>query len=298
MNNHPIMSDKAIECRCYSRSLLIVSGALLRPIIFFATFAALLLLSCLVTVKAEINALTPRIDRTDVPAPEFMVYRVEPTNTATRNVLRKLEPYQLRILEKINRADRQHLPKLPEIVVPGQWVHNELIYSPLPRNDLWAVKYAKALVVDQRIQAFGAYEYGRLVRWGPVSTGRRSRPTPPGFYHLNWRSRGRHSTVNPRWYMPWYFNFDNARGLSMHAYSLPGYPASHACVRLLEYDAKWLYDWGEQATVAADQRTILKYGTPVWIVGRYNYKSTPPWRLLPGPSHRPGGSPDEALRNP
>lgn len=90
--------------------------------------------------------------------------------------------------------------------------------------------------------------------------------------------------------MPWHFNFDNAKGLSLHAYSLPGYPASHACVRLLEDDAKWLYDWGDQATVDIDRRTVLKYGTPVLIAGRYGYKSAPPWRLDLGPPHRFGSN--------
>lgn len=95
-----------------------------------------------------------------------MAYRIEPVTAATRSLLRKLEPYQLLILEKINRADRLHLTKLPEIIVPERWERNELIYSPLPQNYPWADKFSMAIVVEQPLQAFGAYEYGRLVRWG------------------------------------------------------------------------------------------------------------------------------------
>jgi hypothetical protein len=37
---------------------------------------------------------------------------------------------------------------------------------------------SKLLVVDQRGQAFAAYEHGSLVRWGPVSSGRAPMATP------------------------------------------------------------------------------------------------------------------------
>jgi hypothetical protein len=51
--------------------------------------------------------------------------------------------------------------------------------------------------------------------------------------------------VDPDWLMPWYWNLDNRTGLAMHAYGLPGHPASHGCIRLLENDAIWLHDWAE-----------------------------------------------------
>jgi len=37
----------------------------------------------------------------------------------------------------------------------------------------------------------------------------------------------------------------NKRGHSFHQYELPGHPASHGCIRLLERDATWIYDWGK-----------------------------------------------------
>ncbi|MGR8935214.1 MAG: L,D-transpeptidase [Gammaproteobacteria bacterium] len=219
-----------------------------------------------------------------------MHYRLEYRSAATAKQLRSLQPYQLTLVEKLNRADRKHLPKLFAVVFPERWTRDELAYSPLSQNDLWAAQYSKAIVIDQPLQAFGAYENGHLVRWGPVSTGRRSNRTPSGLFHLNWRSRGRHSTVNPRWYMPWYFNLDNAHGLSMHAYDLPGYPASHACVRLLESDAQWLFYWGEPGELSADRRFMLKQGTPVLIIGRYDFTAPAPWRspayLFPSPNPR------------
>jgi hypothetical protein len=146
------------------------------------------------------------------------------------------------------------------------------------------------------VAGIGAYEQGRLVRWGPVSTGRRETRTPSGAFHLTWRSKGRNSTDNAAWFLPWYFNFHNERGISFHQFDLPGYPASHACVRLLERDATWLYGWGDQWTLDEAKRRVVTPGTPVLIIGEYDYGSPPPWLDLDALSRRvvleaPGGPP-------
>ena len=187
---------------------------------------------------------------------------------------------QLAILEKLNRVDVTHMNRLPSLVVPEIWLDDETGYSPLPLCSAWAAAHTKAIVVNQPSQVFGGYERGKLVRWGPVSTGREAHPTLSGLHHLNWKSRGRTSTIDSDWYMPWYFNFHNDRGLAFHEYALPGRPASHACIRMLERDAKWLFDWGEGWTL--DQRgwEVLEPGTPVWIIGHYDFDSPPPWRSL------------------
>ena len=245
-----------------------------------APLRGLLLLALLLTAgKAAAEAA-----KTAQPGVESAGYALVKSSKARERFLRNLDTLQLNILEKLNRADRPHLSRLREIVVPAaapaRWKWDDLAYSPLPRSYPRFAGSPKALVVHQPWQVFGAYEYGKLVRWGPVSSGKRSTQTPPGSFHLNWRSTGRHSTVDPRWFMPWYFNFDNVKGLSLHEYILPGYPASHACVRLLRRDAQWLYGWGEQQRWDAERKTVLEHGTPLLIVDRYDFKSPPPWRSL------------------
>ena len=113
---------------------------------------------------------------------------------------------------------------------------------------------------------------------GAVSTGSEKNPTPSGLFHLNWRSKGHRSTVNRSWYLPWYFNFSNKTGHSFHQYELPGEPASHGCVRLLQRDAKWVYDWGRTWTLDDRGWNILENGAPVIILGEYPHGETPPWR--------------------
>jgi hypothetical protein len=121
-------------------------------------------------------------------------------------------------------------------------------------------------------------QFGTLAHWGPVSTGGGVSSTPSGPFTLNWRSKGHTSTVDPDWFMPWYFNFGNHEGLAFHAYALPGEPASHGCVRLLQRDAQWLFEWGETWSVDASGTRVLKTGTPVFVIGQYDFEAAPPWR--------------------
>ncbi len=210
---------------------------------------------------------------------ESLAYRIQGLADGELELRERFDERQIGILEQLNRRDLRHLASLKEIVVPATWYEDEREYSPLPRHYAWAAAHPKAIVVHQPWQVFGAYENGVLVRWGAVSSGRRSAPTPAGLFHLNWRSRGRCSTVCADWYMPWYWNFDNERGLALHEFALPGYPASHSCIRLLERDARWFYDWGESWKLDADGRTILRPGTPLFIVGEYDFDAPPPWTL-------------------
>ena len=189
-------------------------------------------------------------------------------------------PQQTATLEKLNRVDAAHMDRLTLLVIPDLWLNHDTAYSPLPLTSPWAAAHAKALIVHQPSQVFGAYAGGQLIRWGPVSSGRKAHPTPSGMYHLNWRSRGRSSTIDPDWFMRWYFNFQNDRGLAFHEYALPGRPASHACVRLLARDAKWLFDWGEGWVLDERCWEVIDPGTPVWIVGQYDFGAPPPWRSL------------------
>lgn len=189
--------------------------------------------------------------------------------------LARFKPNELGLLEKLNRADRKHLPRLDRVVVPSEW-RSELEFSPFPATYAAAATMPKLLVVDQPSQAFAAYEHGRLVYWGPTSTGRQAKPTPSGRYDLNWRARTRTSTLSGEWRLNWYFNFHNFRGLAFHEFDLPGTPASHACVRLLARDAMWIYQWGQSWLLdAAGQLT--QPGTPVVIVGQYAFDADKPW---------------------
>lgn len=181
----------------------------------------------------------------------------------------------------LNRIDLEHLRDGATLVVPDPPATLRAL-SPFPEAlGVAAPAATKLLLVSRRIQAFAAYESGMLVRWGAVSTGRRETPTPAGLFATNWRSKLRRSTDNAAWLLPWYFNFINETGVSFHQFDLPGSPASHACVRLMEADAKWIYDWAESWVLADQGRRIEVYGTPVVVFDDYAFDAPAPWLRLP-----------------
>jgi hypothetical protein len=192
---------------------------------------------------------------------------------------RQLGPDRLALVEKLNRADVAHLRRLPVLVIPASG-DDELRHSPLPLTYGWASGFPKAIVAHLPSQVFGAYEHGSLVRWGPISSGSARHPTPSGLFHLNWKSRGRRSSMNPAWFLRWYFNFERKRGIAFHEHPLPGRPVSHACIRLLERDARWLFDWGEQRVLDRRGGNVIHPGTPVLILGQYDFDAPPPWHSL------------------
>jgi hypothetical protein len=226
-----------------------------------------------------VTAPEPEID----PEPSIVNFYKHPINKsgAFKALIEEFGETEAKIILYVNRIDSKYLRRLDTLVVPENLKEDIIFYAPFPRILKKAEDVRKLLVFSRRIQAFAAYEYGKLVNWGPTSTGKRSTPTPAGLYFTNWKAKSTISTVNSEWILPWAFNLDNRQGISIHQYEMPGYPASHACARLLEEDAKWIYYWAEQWILTRDERSILGYGTPVIIFGDYDFKETAPWKLLP-----------------
>ena len=196
-----------------------------------------------------------------------------------RALERRLGPDAFSVVLRLNRVDLAHARQGDTLVVPATLDWTRL--SPFP-DTLPAGLPPKLLIVSARVQAFGAYEAGQLVRWGPVSTGRREKVTPQGLYHANWRQRTRASTFNDEWVLNWYVNLSSFDGISLHQYELPGRPASHSCVRLLEDDAGWLYQWVDTWKLApGDRRRVLEQGTPVAVLDEYAFGRRRPWKRLP-----------------
>lgn len=185
------------------------------------------------------------------------------------------------IILAINRISSSVIRKGKVLVMPDTLLPSMLDYSPYPGTLPGFDSIPKLILISLRIQAFAIYENGWLTRWGPVSSGKKSTPTPAGLFHTNFKAEVKISSENSDWIMPWYFNFYARRGIAMHQYFLPGYPASHACVRMQEKDAKWIFDWAEQWKLSSRTGAVIKTGTPVIIFGEYAYGKTQPWLNLP-----------------
>ena len=149
---------------------------------------------------------------------------------------------------KVNRYDRRHIPAGKTVLFPVD-IEKASKYIPIPQvlDDSRGEREIRVYLAQQY---FGAYEDGKLLFWGPVSSGKKSRPTWPGKFFVNYKQRYKRSIKYHNAPMPYSINYSG--GYFIHEQSLPGYPASHGCIRLLMTDAKKLFNWvktGDLVTV-------------------------------------------------
>ena len=97
------------------------------------------------------------------------------------------------------------------------------------------------IIVSIAKQRVTAYANGTLVGRAPVSTGVPDHPTPMGVFTVISKSRWHVSNIYSGAPMP-YMQRITWSGIALHAGKLPGYPASHGCIRLPEHFAARL--WG------------------------------------------------------
>lgn len=219
----------------------------------------------------------------EIKVPKMIVnYRLDSlVNTSQIDSFQnKYNQEEKKIIFALNRIDYGRLRVGSKLVIPDTLVIDLMKYSPFPKNLEILDSIPKTILIAQRIQGFALYENGKLIKWGPVSSGKRSTPTPNGLHYTNYKAKLKISTVDAAWKMPYYFNFMNFYGVGIHEYSLPGYPASHACVRIYQEDARFIYDWAQQWKLGKSGQKIIKNGTPFMVYGEYDYKNPYPWQKL------------------
>ncbi|MBF4466130.1 L,D-transpeptidase [Flavobacterium sp. LC2016-12] len=186
---------------------------------------------------------------------------------------------KLYIAYAINRTDKANIAKMDSVVIPNDFSGDLVYYLPFPIHVSALEDVSKVLIFSYPTQTFAAYENGELVYTGPTNMGRKKDPTPTGLFFTNWKAEKTTSTFNDEWDLKWNFNIENKLGVGFHQYELPGYPASHSCLRLLEKDAKYLYKWADE-WVLKDSENVKVKGTPVIVFGSYNFDGPKPWLEL------------------
>lgn len=194
---------------------------------------------------------------------------------------RQYNPEQQKIIAAINRIDLSRIGIKCALVVPDTLLTDFSAYAPFPEQLDGADSISQLILINKRIQLFAAYENGKRVQSGPVSTGRKAKPTPNKLYYTNYKAKRKVSTVDGDWIMPWYFNISNNGGIGMHEYTLPGYPASHSCIRMYRENAIWIFNWAQQWVLSEDETSVLKHGTPVLVFSDYDFDQPSPWKQLP-----------------
>jgi len=247
-----------------------------KKIIFI--LAVYVLFSC--NNKTEVENKHPVPERKYEKAQDFSYSFWSLKNDSIRKVFKtRFTSSEITTIVSLNRIDKSNLKLADSIIVPDKFDDDFLAYAPFPFTVKSIFEIPKLVVFSYPIQAYGVYEFGELVKWGPSSLGSKANQTPTGLFFTNWKGEEVQSTVDDEWILRWNFNIENTVGVGWHQYELPGYPASHSCLRLLENDAKWLYDWADE-WVLKDATTVLAKGTPVIVFGSYNFNAKSPWLEL------------------
>jgi hypothetical protein len=209
----------------------------------------------------------------------YYAWPLKGNDSAKKALKERFSAEELYTIWALNRVDAKNYTRADTLIIPEKLDPNFLVYSPFPQQMPILKEVRKIVFFSYPIQAYGVYEQGTLVKWGPTSMGSKTSKTPTGLSFTNWKSKKAISTVKSEWILPWNFNIRNKEGVGWHQYDLPGYPASHSCLRLLEADAQWLYSWADQ-WILKDNNTLLAQGTPVIVFGDYPWGSRRPWKEL------------------
>ena len=87
------------------------------------------------------------------------------------------------------------------------------------------------LVVSLNRQRVSVYDGTARIADAPVSSGRQGYPTPTGIFTVLQKNRIHYSNLYDAAPMPFMQRLTWS-GVALHAGNLPGYPASHGCIRL------------------------------------------------------------------
>lgn len=144
------------------------------------------------------------------------------------------------------------------------------------------------IVVSLADQRAWVFRNGERVATSTVSTGKAGKETPTGVFPILEKKKVHHSNRYDNAPMPFMqrLTWD---GIAMHAGRLPGYPASHGCVRLPKEFARTLFEVtnrDEIVVVSNDGSvdSLLAVGLPEWQAKQVGQTAAPAESFESGPS--------------
>jgi lipoprotein-anchoring transpeptidase ErfK/SrfK len=101
----------------------------------------------------------------------------------------------------------------------------------------------------------------------PISTGMRGHPTPMGVFSVIAKEKLHHSNIYSGAPMP-FMQRITWSGIAIHAGVLPGYPASHGCIRMPMAFAVKMYGWtkmGARVVITPDELVPTGFSHPLLV---------------------------------
>jgi hypothetical protein len=123
-------------------------------------------------------------------------------------------------------------------------------------------------IVSIKSQQFTFYDADGWILRAPVSTGATELETPAGVFAIVQKKKDHHSNMYDDAWMP-HMQRITWNGIALHGGPLPGYAASHGCVRLPFSFAERLFDKtriGMRVIIAPDDTTPVAFSHPALLV--------------------------------
>jgi hypothetical protein len=238
----------------------------------------------LVSDSIEIAELTAKYDVFPLIEYEHIVVKDNKHLEEIRNQFKydKNNPALNKAFCTLNRKERRFVRVGDTVVVPKEFYEDMRAYSLFPQYYHGARDIPKLILVSNRWQCYAAYENGVQERFAAANTGKEKTPTFPGRYALVWKQELRKSSLDSTWIMPFTWNFHRYAGSAFHKFDMPGYAASHSCIRQFLDDAEWLFKWGRGGKRDSNGNFIHLTGTPVLILDVFDFTRprTGPWFAL------------------
>jgi lipoprotein-anchoring transpeptidase ErfK/SrfK len=116
-------------------------------------------------------------------------------------------------------------------------------------------------------QKLRVYDANGFFAETPISTGMKGHPTPMGVFSIIQKHKFHHSNIYSGAPMP-YMQRITWSGVAMHAGVLPGYPASHGCIRMPMAFAMKMWNWtrmGARVVVTPGDVTPASFSHPLLV---------------------------------
>src|SRR3954464_1379818 len=123
------------------------------------------------------------------------------------------------------------------------------------------------IVVSIDRQKVTVYDTKGVFAESPVSTGMKGHSTPMGVFSVIQKHKFHHSNIYSGAPMP-YMQRITWSGVAMHAGVLPGYPASHGCIRMPMAFAMKMWNWtrmGARVVVTPGEITPANFAHPLLV---------------------------------
>ncbi|MFZ1185129.1 MAG: L,D-transpeptidase [Pseudolabrys sp.] len=211
------------------------------------------------------GSLAPAHSNTNLPLVKHSIVLVgllkhaQPRRGWLRAVLALAAPLALAVPAAAERHDfldrPSYQPSSRELSVADMPRHKTKRQARAAKDEQPVPQGPLHIIVSIAKQRVTAYANGTLVGRAPISTGMPDHPTPMGVFTVISKSRWHVSNIYSGAPMP-YMQRITWSGIALHAGKLPGYPASHGCIRLPEHFAARLWGLskiGARVIVARDE---------------------------------------------